>query len=313
MNACSPGAVGSVVALCDVPPLLRHRPPRYGVAARRRAARPRRGARQAGPRRRGLPGHARDRVPRVPVVAPRRPRAAAAGHRPGGRRRRALRHDASRGLGFAPRRGRHAGRRLHRHQRHDPRHALRRRAHEGRRGRPVPRQARRPASVGRHARARPAHQRPPRARTPHDLARPERRQPAPARLPHRQGAGRSAAQGEPRGGDAAVRGVAAGGRRRGQLPRPALRVGHAARGGGLHGRRHRPRSAARRGHERLRVSALARTRHGRLGTARRGSARAQGGRAEPPEGGGSRPDRRAAAITTPAPCTWRRRAWNARG
>src|SRR5450756_973238 len=68
-------AVSRVVALRDGPSLLRHRPPRHGVAARRRAAQPGRGARQAGPRRRVVPRHPRDGLPRLPVVAPRRPRA----------------------------------------------------------------------------------------------------------------------------------------------------------------------------------------------------------------------------------------------
>ena len=101
-------------------------------------------------------------------------------------------------------------------------------------------------------------------------AGPQRQQPAPARLPRRQGAGAGAAQREPRGRDAAVRGVAGDGRGRRRLPGPAVRLGHAAHRGRPHGRRRGPRPAARRSRRarrggRLRLRALAGPRRGAVG------------------------------------------------
>ena len=166
-----------VVALRDDRPLpLRLRPARPRVAARRRAARPRRGARQAGPRRRVLRRLARDRLPRLPLVAARRPDPAASRDR----RRRGDGDElyaTARGVDWSEHlgAGRHAGRRLQRHQPAHPRHAVRRGARQGRHRRPAARAERRRAAVGRPARAGRARQRPPRRRARDDLARPERR------------------------------------------------------------------------------------------------------------------------------------------
>ena len=244
------GGRAGVVALRDERPLpLRHRPARPRVPARRRAARARRGAREAGPRRRRLLRLARDGVPRLPLVAGRRPRPAAGHERDGRRRRRPLQDRAVRRLVAPPRGGRHAGGRLHRRQRQDPGHALRRGAHQGRDRRPVPRLLRRPAAVGGRARARRARQRAPREHARGHLDRPERPEPAPARLPGGQGPGGGAAQGEPGRRPAALRGLAERGRRRRQPARPAVRVGHAADRGGADGGRRRARPAARGGGE----------------------------------------------------------------
>ena len=143
-------------------------------------------------------------------------------------------------------RERHPGRRLHRRDARDPRHPLRRGARQGRHRRPVPRAPRRPAAIGGRPRARHARQRAPGARARDAVARPERREPAPPRLPRRQGAGGGAAQGEPGGRRAAVRGVAAPGGGRRQLPRSAVRVRHAAHRGRADRGRRRARPAARR-------------------------------------------------------------------
>ncbi len=181
----------------------------------------------------------------------------------------------------ASRRRRHAGGRLHRRQRPHPGHALRRRAHQGRHRGPVPRRRRHP-SLGRRARTGRARQRAPREHARDHLDRPERAEPAPARVPRRQGAGRGAAQGEPRRRHAALRGLAARRRRRRQPAGPAVRVGHAAHRGGAHRGRRRPRPAARGGERRrqarqsrragVRLSALAGPPEGPLGRAgRRGA------------------------------------------
>ena len=217
-------------------------------------------------------GLARDGVPRLSVVAARRPRAAAGDQRDRHRRRRAVQDRPGRRLVPPPRCGRHAGGRLHRRQRQDPGHALRRGAHQGRDRRPVPRRLGRQAPVGRRARTRRARQRAPREHARGHLDRPERPEPAPARLPGGQGPGRGAAQGEPGRRTAAVRGLAERGRRRRQPAGPAVRVGHAADRGGAHGGRRRARPAARGGGAQagrragVRLPALARPRRPCSGT-----------------------------------------------
>ena len=211
------GGGTGVVALRDERPLpLRHRPARPRVPARRRAARARGGAREAGPRRRRVLRLAGGGVPRVPLVAGRGSRLAAGRERDGRRRRRPVQDRAVRRLVAPPRGGRHAGGRLHRRQRQDPGHALRRGAHQGRDRRPVPRLLRRPTAVGGRACARRARQRAPREHARGHLGRLERPEPAPARLPGGQAPGGGAAQGEPGRRPAALRGLAGRGRHRRQ-------------------------------------------------------------------------------------------------
>ena len=196
----------------------------------------------------------------------------------------------SRRLVSPPRGGRHAGGRLHRRQRQDPGHALRRGAHQGRDRRPVPRLHRRSAAVGGRPRTRRARQRAPREHARGHLDRPERPEPAPARLPGGQGTGGGAAQGEPGRRLAPLRGLAERGRRRRQPARPAVRVGHPADRGGADGGRRRARPAARGGREHagrgagLRLPALARSRRRALGRADRRGARAPRRRHEAPRG-----------------------------
>ena len=87
-------------------------------------------------------------------------------------------------LGHPPGAHRYARRRLHRHQCSHPRHALRRRAGQGRDRRPDARASRWRTALSGRARTRRARQRASRDGARHHLARPLRREPASPRVPH---------------------------------------------------------------------------------------------------------------------------------